>query len=230
MMKVLVPRKPDEAGEWVDALSAHQLEAVTVPLTVIVPSEQPVVLPEDVDWLIVTSRNTVPLLPEIPEHVRVAAVGDGTSLRLRELGIHVDFVPVERSAAGLVAEWPGEAGELVFIPQSALARPQLADGLRAAGARVETFAAYRPEPSIHDAAAFEHADVDAVLVTSGSMATQLERLGAVHERLRQAPIIAIGHPTARDCEALGLTVAAIAPAPTPQAMAETAAAVLRGDD
>lgn len=227
MKRVLVPRKPEEATDWVDALLVHQLEAVCVPLTVIVPSEEPVGLPKDTDWLVVTSRNTVPLLREVPERVRVAAVGDGTSRSLQEHGIHVDFVPVEHSAAGLVAEWPGEAGERVFLPQSALARPQLSNGLQAAGAHVETFAAYRPEPSFRDPESFEAADVDAVLVTSGSVAKQIERLGHAHPRLRDAVLIAIGHPTADDCSAYGLDVAAVAPAPTPQAMAETAAVALR---
>ena len=113
-----------------------------------------------------------------------------------------------------------EAARRVLLPASALADPTLADGLRRAGWEVEQVAAYTTVTA--DACDLppdlEHAwaagGVDAVVLTAPSTTR------AVLELLGPPPqgtgLVAIGATTAAATRELGLTVAAIAPSPTPE--------------
>ena len=113
-----------------------------------------------------------------------------------------------------------EAARRVLLPASALADPALADGLRRAGWEVEQVAAYTTVTA--DACDLppdlEHAwaagGVDAVVLTAPSTTR------AVLELLGPPPqgtgLVAIGATTAAATRELGLTVAAIAPSPTPE--------------
>ena len=113
-----------------------------------------------------------------------------------------------------------EAARRVLLPASALADPALADGLRRAGWEVEQVAAYTTVTA--DACNLppdlEHrwatGGVDAVVLTAPSTTR------AVLELLGPPPqgtgLVAIGATTAAATRELGLTVAAVAPSPTPE--------------
>ena len=113
-----------------------------------------------------------------------------------------------------------EAARRVLLPASALADPALADGLRRAGWEVEQVAAYTTvtadahdlPPNLEDR--WATGGVDAVVLTAPSTTR------AVLELLGPPPqgtgLVAIGATTAAATRKLGLTVAAVAPAPTPE--------------
>ena len=163
--RVLVPR----GGPWGRAVASRLIEhgavPVIAPLIDFAPTEDVEALSAglgrlaagDFDWLVVTSATTVGLLEgvSVPETTRIAAVGSATAAALAEAGLRVDFLPsTDFSADALVSEWPDKAGSRILLPQSAIAEPTLAEGLRGAGNRVVTVAAYRtigvrvaPEPA-----------------------------------------------------------------------------------
>ena len=113
-----------------------------------------------------------------------------------------------------------EAARRVLLPASALADPALADGLRRAGWEVEQVAAYTTVTAdAHDLPpdldrTWATGGVDAVVLTAPSTTRAvLELLGPPPQR---TGLVAIGATTAAATRELGLTVAAVAPSPTPE--------------
>ena len=167
-----------------------------------------------------------PSTPAIPP-MRVAVVGPATARAWTELtGTAPDLV-ARGSATALLKE-PELAGPLpapnaarrVLLPASALADPALAEGLRRAGWEVEQVAAYTTvtadahdlPPNLEDR--WATGGVDAVVLTAPSTTR------AVLDLLGPPPqgtgLVAIGATTAAATRELGLTVAAVAPSPTPE--------------
>ena len=241
-MRVLIPR----AGSWGDHVSSLVEEAgfasLVLPLITIAPATDQDALRDRIDelgagrfdWLVVTSQSTVRYLPRVPAAVSVAAVGNVTAAALRERGIPVAFVPRRQSAAGLVDEWPIPSGRVLW-PRSEDAKPTIKDGLDAKGMEVADVVAYRTvsvlDSDEHELdalgvlidddqalTAFEPREtpVDAVLVTSGSVAKQVLRLGLA----AGTTVVAIGEQTAEDCRRAGLHVSAVARTPTPEGLVE----------
>jgi uroporphyrinogen-III synthase len=239
-MPVLIPRGASW-GEHVSRLVEEAgLEPLVLPLITIAPADDQEMLRAQLDelgagrfdWLVVTSQSTVRYLPRVPASVSVAAVGNVTAAALRERGIPVAFVPRRQSAAGLVDEWPIPTGRVLW-PRSQDAKPTIADGLRAKSMEVVDVVAYKTV-SVLDQADHEldelgvlsgddqaltaieprETPVDAVLVTSGSVAKQVLRLGLPEG----TTIVAIGEQTAEDCRRAGLHVSAIAKVPTPEGL------------
>ena len=113
-----------------------------------------------------------------------------------------------------------EAARRVLLPASALADPALAEGLRRAGWEVEQVAAYTTVTAdAHDLPpdldrTWATGGVDAVVLTAPSTTR------AVLELFGPPPqgtgLVAIGATTAAATRELGLTVAAVAPSPTPE--------------
>lgn len=172
------------------------------------------------DWLTVTSATTVDVLSAhaaaIPATTRVAAVGETTAAALLAAGYHADLVPAEdNSARGLLHEW--EAATLGVVPlriltlRSEIAKPLLTEGLKRIGHIVSSVVAYRtvgvdvPGRVVADVAAGR---INAILVTSGSIAEQ------VHRQFARIPdgtlIAAIGPRTEKDARAIGLRVDVVA--------------------
>ena len=182
-------------------------------------------------WLVLTSARTVEALAPylhvpVPSTLRVAVVGPATARAWTELtGTAPDLVA--RGSAAALLEEPALAGpppapnaaRRVLLPASALADPALADGLRRAGWEVEQVAAYTTVTAdAHDLPPdLEHrwatGGVDVVVLTAPSTTR------AVLELLGPPPqgtgLVAIGATTAAATRRLGLTVAAVAPSPTP---------------
>ena len=178
-----------------------------------------------------------PSTPAIPP-LRVAVVGPATARAWTELtGTAPDLV-ARGSATALLKE-PELAGPLpapnaarrVLLPASALADPALADGLRRAGWEVEQVAAYTTVTA--DACDLppdlEHrwatGGVDTVVLTAPSTTR------AVLELLGPPPqgtgLVAIGATTAAATRELGLTVAAVAPSPTPEGVLQATIDAIR---
>ncbi|CAN5535221.1 uroporphyrinogen-III C-methyltransferase [soil metagenome] len=165
------------------------------------------------DWLVLTSPNGVARTFEhVPDvralaGVKVAAVGTGTAEALAERRVVADLVPPRFVAEGLLDVFPAppEGGGRVLLAVAADARPVLADGLRAAGWKVEVVEAYRTVPVVPDAATVERvAAADAVTFTSSSTATNFVAALGIDA---VPPVVAsIGPVTSATAVQLGLTV------------------------
>ncbi len=180
------------------------------------------------------------LVDLIPAGTQVATVGASTQRVLESVGLRVALAPSEtQSAEGLLALWD-PAPARVFLPQADLAAPGLRQGLAARGADVTAVTAYHtvdfpaseerrltaelpagvvpsetstlvltPLEVGHE---LEAGRIDAVVAASPSA---VRRIAGLFPQLAGCCFIAIGPPTAAAASALGITVAAIAPQPTP---------------
>ena len=136
------------------------------------------------DWLVITSANTVYILADrlhalgirhaqlAQYYTKVAAVGSSTAAAIKEeLNLTIDLLPDHFVAESLAASLRVSGGSRVFLPQSALARPALANALRGAGAAVTKVAAYRTVVGHGGDDLPRHfcqGNVDAVVFTSAS--------------------------------------------------------------
>ena len=80
--------------------------------------------------------------------VTIGAVGDATTAALARFGLRGDLIGDGSGAEGLLAAYAaaGVRGARILVPASDLIRTTLADGLRAAGNRVEVLTVYRTVP------------------------------------------------------------------------------------
>ncbi len=88
------------------------------------------------------------LAPEALAALRLAAVGPATAERLARDVRQPDLVPAESTGEALAAALaPHVRGKRIFLPRPAEGRPELLDGLVAAGADVVAVEAYRTVPA-----------------------------------------------------------------------------------
>lgn len=174
------------------------------------------------DWLVVTSKTTVGLLPDpLPNpDIKVAAVGAATAKALAKRGIDVDFVPQDHSGAGLVAQWPGGAAS-VLLPVSQLAADTVPDGLSHLGCTVNRLEVYTTAAveELPPVIAQSWPSVGVVVVTASSVGRALVDLVEPLSWRRQK-LVALGKPTAQTLEQLGHPADAVASSPTPEAVLE----------
>ncbi|WP_288783331.1 uroporphyrinogen-III synthase [uncultured Cutibacterium sp.] len=222
---VVVPRD-DPHDKFVTTLKQAGYGVIHTALTrtVKLPQAEELTDPDlwQADWLVVTSKTTVGLLPNpLPNpHIKVAAVGAATSAALQARGIDVDFVPADHSGIGLVAEWPGGAAS-ILLPTSQLAADTVPHGLTKIGCTVNrrevyTTAAVEKLPEV---IAQSWPSVGIVVVTASSVGRALvelvEPLG-----WRRQKLVSLGEPAARTLEELGHPAHAVASSPTPEAVLE----------
>lgn len=189
-LTVVNTRAVHQAGELDALLRGQGATVLSYPAIAIAPMPDTTPFEEAIragvdgafDWLVITSANTVWLIkermaalgfpPASLNELRIAAVGTATAEAVqRDLGLDVELLPEEFVAESL-AEALGEvAGQRIFLPQSAQARPVLAQTLRSAGAEVTQVDAYRTVMGQGGVALGEYfwrGDVDVVTFTSAS--------------------------------------------------------------
>jgi uroporphyrinogen-III synthase/uroporphyrinogen III methyltransferase/synthase len=145
----------------------------------------------------------------------LAAVGPATADALARAVREPDLLPAEAKGEAMAAALaPHVRGRRVLLPRPAEGRPELLDGLRAAGADVAAVEAYRtvpaPAEAIRPLAGWLAAgEVAAVAFASPSaVRAVLAGLGVDAALLRRVPLAAIGPTTAEALRAGGLEVAA----------------------
>ncbi len=233
--RVLVPRGGSWGNGVATEIEAQGGEPVVSPLIAVVdaldlrPLSVAFAAATDgaFDWILVTSASTVEVLCRhrviLAAGTRVAAVGEATAAALHAAGYRVDMVPVaEQSARGLLTGFPTDLlGIRILMPHGDLARPDLANGLRARGAVVTDIIAYRtvsvraPLTVASDVAAGR---IGALLVSSGSIAREIAaQFAPLPER---ALIVCIGPHSAADARAVGLRVDAVATRPSGPGLVE----------
>lgn len=236
-LSIVNTRAVHQAGELTAALEALGGSVLHYPAIRIAPPLDPAALDATLaaaldggfDWMVVTSVNTAASLAERLDAIGlhralaksglpVAAVGPATAEAVeRLLGIVPALVPEEYVAESLAGALSGmlslQAGRRLFLPQSEIARPFLADAFRRAGAEVVQLTAYRtltgrggdPVPAL-----FWEGRIDAVTFTSPSTVhnflKRLKQEGGSGGMLVDVTIACIGPQTARAAQAHDLRV------------------------
>ncbi|HEX6263562.1 MAG TPA: uroporphyrinogen-III synthase [Actinomycetota bacterium] len=153
-------------------------------------------------------------------NAKVAAVGSGTSERLRDHGIESELVPPEFTTASLAETFP-EGREKVLLARADIATPELEESLRGKGWQVTRVDAYRTIPADElpeaVAQALGEGRVDAVTFTSRSTVQGFTALAEIAD----GPLVAcIGPVTADAARAAGLRVDAVASPHTLEGLVE----------
>jgi uroporphyrinogen III methyltransferase/synthase len=222
--RVIVTRPADQSRRLITALHELGVEPLVCPSIRTEPAASEELerfadrLPE-FDWVFFTSENGVryffALLTALDldiralGKVRIATVGRGTEERLAEYHLHADFVPSAFNARTLLEEFRASrrvAGLRILRVRGDRARTELEDGLRAAGATVDTLLAYRIRPAqirtdVADAITVDGAD--AVTFTSGSSVEGFEQILPDHTLHERVVAICIGPVTAEAAERAG---------------------------
>ncbi len=250
--RIVMTRAATQADELDALLRQHGAEPLPYPCIAFAPPED--TGPFDAalraatagafDWLAFTSSNGVTALAERlaalqiePSALRtcaIAATGMATAQAVeRTLGLAVALTPpeavAEALATALIAQMP--TGGRLLLCQADLARPTLAETLRAAGWSVTTVVAYRTvlgSGGIHLTTWLAAGAVDAITFTSPSTVRNLvQRLEAEGGRLADLAgvcIACLGPVTAAAARQLGLAVHVL---PTGQTMAALVEALAR---
>lgn len=197
--RVVNTRAPHQAAALDEVLRAHGAVPLEYPCIEIVALEDNVefdaALRElaggDYAWLVLTSVNTVLAVARRLDALhlslagasfRTAAIGPATRDAARDqLGIETLVVPEKFVAESLGETLPVRRGERVLLPESEIARPTLANMLRARGAFVTVVMAYRTAQG-HGGddvpRLLAQGSIDAVTFTSASTVVNfLERVG-----------------------------------------------------
>ena len=197
-------------------------------------------------WTVFTSANAVsPVSARLGQldvartGPSVAVVGEATARAARAAGFDVRFVAQESSGSGLAAELAASSelkGASVLFPCSSIARSDLPDGLRAAGAEVLEVVAYRTLPAPLDGAwlrrAFADGSIGAITFTSPSTVEHFSRaLGgrSLDEAIPDSVVVAsIGPTTSRALADHGRSPDIVAPEPAADALADAVIHALEG--
>jgi uroporphyrinogen-III synthase len=172
------------------------------------------------DWIVFASATAVDAtaerlstlgLPPPGPATRLAAVGAATAARLAARLRPPDLVPPDATGAALASALESRvSGRRVLVPRAAEGRPELLDGLAAAGAQVVAAEAYRTVAAPPSAVAplgerLAAGEVDAVAFASPSaVRSVVAGLGSRAGLLGRVPLAAIGPTTAAALEEAGL--------------------------
>jgi uroporphyrinogen-III synthase len=192
-VRVVVTRPKAQAGPLVQRLEALGHEVVECPLIEIEPLEGVPVDTSGYDWVIVTSPNGAELFAAQRSGTlpKLAAIGPGTAETLLARGLEPDLVPVVSTQEGLLAEFPAEAGRVLFVG-AAGSRRTLIDALGADFRPLYRTRLLRPDPP----------EGDLVVLASGSAARSFGELGS------DIPAVSIGPQTTRAARAAGVKIVA----------------------
>lgn len=164
---------------------------------------------------------------------RLAAVGRATAEALRRTVRSPDLVPADARGEALAAAMAGEVrGLRVLVPRAEEGRPELTEGLAAAGAEVTAPVAYRTLPAPPEALRplgdlLEKGEVDAVVFASPSAVRAVAAaLGDRASLLSRTAVAVIGPTTAEAARLQGWPVAVRPSYPDTGALAEAIAARL----
>jgi uroporphyrinogen-III synthase/uroporphyrinogen III methyltransferase/synthase len=197
------------------------------------------------DWVVFASGTAVDrtverlkalgLDPSVLAARALAAVGPATAARLSVAVRAPDLVPGEATGEAMAAALAASVrGRRVLVPRPAQGRPELLDGLRAAGADVTSVVAYRTVPAPPEelrplAGWIAAGEVDAVAFASPSAVEAVTAaLGGSAPLLGRVLLGAIGPTTAGALRAAGLPVGAMPAVHAGRELAEAIAARLGG--
>lgn len=230
--RVVITRALHQVGELAELLQERGAIPLSYPCIEIIPAADTTPLDnalntlDTFDWLLLTSSNTVYALESrfvalgmqlqtaIPPHIKVAAVGTATVQEAYEaFGIQAEVLPDEQMADRLaeILTQIITSGTKILLPQSEIARPDLAAKLTATGADVTAVTAYRTvtgKGGIDLPLLLVEATIDAITFTSSSTVEQfINRMGdngGDFDLLEGVCIACIGSVTAETARKNGL--------------------------
>jgi uroporphyrinogen-III synthase len=235
-LRIAVTRAEAQAEGLAEQLRALGASVLICPLIAIAPPADTAALDRALaqlgsyDWLLLTSANGVAALverlretgaaPAALARMRIGVVGPATAAALQRYNLRADLVPERHDAEGLLSALAAHeplSGRRVLLAQADIARPALADGLRARGAVVDALVAYRtvPGPGADQLAqALRRGALDVLTLTSPSgVRAVMDALGRTELTQREALalfdrvlVACIGPVTAQAAERLGLRV------------------------
>ncbi len=228
--RVVNTRAVHQAGALNALLEARGAVPLAYPCIRIMPQEDTTALDNGLldliagryKWLVLTSANTVMVMAErlialglslTGAAFHTAAVGPATAAAAQNyLGVQVLDLPDEYVAESLADHIGLEAGERIFLPESALAKAALAQALTARGARVDTVTAYQTVSGIGGvdlSSLLAHGQIDALTFSSSSAVTYFaERIQNEGGQLASAimvPAACIGPKTSHTAYEHGFT-------------------------
>ncbi len=183
--RVLITRPRKQADEFAGALRQAGAVPILFPVIEIGPLKDYSVLDRVLcnlpayDWLVLTSANGVEAVWErlaslgingIPGTMKVAAIGPKTAAALASRGVLVSFMPEEYIAEAVLPGLGDLQGRKILLARADIARPALADAIRAVGGEAHELPAYRTLPARLEPGSLEElqAGVDIVTFTSSS--------------------------------------------------------------
>lgn len=246
-LRVLVTRRPEQAGELSRRLRELGASVVEIATVGVAPPLDPTPFHdalrrlERYDWIVLTSANAVEAvaggLRELelpwPPGVRVATVGPATARAAEALvGRAPDLQPgSEFRAEGLAEAFAPETVErLAFLlPASDKAREVLPAALRARGAVVDVVTAYRTVAPADLAVRVRSALAEGVGLTTFASPSAVENLAsAAGELAAGLPAAVIGPVTEAAAREAGLDVLAVANPSTVEGLVDAIVARFRG--
>ena len=215
-IRVLVLRPEHQASELARQLKDEGATPILVPAIRILPPADWAPIDDVVgrlssfDWIVFTSVNGVDsflsrvnasdVLPD-----KVGAIGPGTRDRLGGRGIDVRWMPPSFTSAALADELPGPPARVLLV-RADIATAELDEVLRARGFEVERVDAYRTESANADRVVAALPQIDAVALTSASIARSFAEAVAGYAGAIPA-VCSIGPATSAACRTAGLEVA-----------------------
>jgi uroporphyrinogen-III synthase len=232
-LRVVITRPEGQSEALCEQLRALGAFPIAFPVIAITPPEPGGDLDRAItgianyDWIIFTSVNGVEhfwarltAMREQPGtdvngipgfRGSAAAIGPRTAAALRQRGASVHLMPDEYRSEAILDAIGAVQGQRILLPRADIARRELANGLRALGARVDEVTAYRTVPAKPQAAAFEELrqGVDIITFTSSSTVRGFVALTAGIS-YGDPLVVCIGPVTADTALGLGLHVDAVA--------------------
>lgn len=227
-VRVLVTRPRSTSRELTETLRGHGAEVISCPLLRITYGSSASELDAAMsslatfDWVIFTSVHGVRAVARRLRAAckdarafgaaRVAAIGSATAGELALLGVCPDLIPETYSAAALseslVRASAGRLGR-ILLPRADIARSELPNALRNAGANVHEVAAYRTQTITPPRRALVELSkgVDVIVFCSPSAVRRYVALGL---GIAEAMIACLGPVTAEAARRAGLPVEVVA--------------------
>ncbi len=233
---VVITRARTQADDFAEQLERYGADVISCPTIEIQGLDDYQRLDEAIshlfgyDWLILTSVNAVDYFfkrlmalghdASSLDDLKVCVIGEATAERLRDLHVHVDLIPTEFKAEGVLAaleRFVGGAeafhGLNILLPRATVARDFLPKALEEAGARVDIVPVYRTSlPQDLDrgrVAAMLSGSADCIAFTSGSTVRNLGHLFDTNDlssALNGITIACLGDITAQTAADFGLKV------------------------
>ncbi len=206
---VIVPNDTPDIGRLFDELKRGSMAYVVLTSSTSVNAILELARMHDVD--------VVPLI----DRCVTVAIGPATAAAMREEGMRVDLTPEEYTSEGVVTMLTsrGVEGKGICLLRSDKGERILVTGLQDAGASVTEVHVYRLEPQpegeelknvVQKALAGEiDAFVFSSAMTAATFIDAAERMGAgdeIIEMLNNRAVVAMGPPTKRKLEAMGVSV------------------------
>ncbi len=219
-VRVLVLRPEHQAGELAGKLEAEGATAVVVPAIRIVPpaswtkADEAITRAPNFDWVVFTSVNGVESVmarmeetgsdvQTLPE--RVGAIGPGTKRALEAHGVPVEWMPTSYTSVKVAEELPDPPASVLLI-RADIATKELDEALEARGFEVTRIDAYGTEACNTDLVHKALAEVDAVALTSASIARSFAQACGGRKPGPELVICSIGPATSAEIRRQGLEV------------------------